>query len=172
MAIQVIHSYTFRDDDAVKASAAFYVNYTSALETLVAVTDDWVLLGGLLDLVSGAVIIEGHVKIPLAPDAGWKDTALTGESVSDTLNLSFSNDISTKRDTFIVPALRDTLVVDGRPVLTASGAIDDLVQQIVGGFSNGDFQNDNHQNLVALLAAFQGVRKHRKQLKNNSTVIP
>lgn len=172
MATPTVLSYTIRDNDGVRASAPFYVSYNGTIETVDGLIGVWLQIGGLIDLVSGGVIESGHVMIPLAADATWKDTPLDGHSVSDTLNLAFSNDDTIYRDTFVVPALRDSLVVDGRPDLTPAGAIMDLADELAGSFTNGFYVNTTGSDLIALIEAFQGVRKHRRNLKAVSTVRP
>lgn len=171
MATPSVFSYTLLDNDGVKASAPFYVSYNGAVETVDALVATWLSLGALIDAVTGAEIISGSISIPLAKDASWKATPITGQSVSDTLNLSFSNDDTIYTDTFIVPAVRDTLIVDGRPVVTSGGAIGNLAGALAASFTNGFYVNSGGSDLIALLTAFQGVRKHRKQLKARSTVI-
>ena len=172
MATPTVLSFTYQDDDGVKASAPIYVSYNGAVETVDGLIGVWLALGGLLDLVSGAKIISGSISIPLAADAGWKATPIEGQSVSDVLELKFSNDDTIYTDTIVVPAVRDTLIVDGRPDLTASGAIDDLATELEGSFTNGFYVNDAGSDLIALIEAFQGVRKHRRQLKADSTARP
>lgn len=170
MPTPTILSYTVRDNDNVTASTPIYVSYNGAVETVDALIGTWIALGTLIDLVSGGVIENGHVKIPLQADATWKTVPLNGHSVSDTLNLSFTNDDTIYVDTVVIPAIRDTLIVDGRPDLTPAGPIDDLAQEIAGSFTNGYYVNQTGSDLVAFDSAFQGVRKHRKQLKARSTV--
>lgn len=172
MATPTVMSFTVEDNDGVKASAPFYISYNGALETVDALIGVWLAAGALIDLITGGVIISGSITIPLAPDATWKTTPITGQSVSDTLNLTFGNDDTIYGDTFVVPALRDTLVSAGRPIITPGAAIDDLAQSILAGFTNGSYVNPNGSDLDSWDAAFQGVRKHRRQLKANSTVKP
>lgn len=171
MATPTILSFTYQDDDGVKASAPIYVSYNGAVETIDALIGVWLDVGAKLDAVSGARILDGHIKIPLQADASWKTAALTGHSVSDTLNLSFSNDDTIHEDTFVVPAVRDTLIDNGRPILTPLGAISELAVELAGSFTNGFYVNPTGSDLIALTKAFQGVRKHRRQLKARSTVI-
>lgn len=165
-------SYTIQDNDGVKASTLIYVSYNGALETVDALLGVWLEIGGLLDDVTGGEIIDGSITIPLAADASWKTAPIAGQSVSDVLELKYSNDDTIYTDTVVVPALRDTLVVDGRPVLTSGGAIDLLSDELVGSFTNGFYVNSAGSDLIALIEAFQGVRKHRRQLKANSTARP
>lgn len=172
MATPTILSYTVRDNDNVKASTPIYVSYNGALETVDALIGVWLAVGGLIDAVTGGVIEDGHIKIPLSADASWKTTPLAGHSVSDTLGLAFSNDDTIYRDTIIVPAVRDSLIVAGRPVTTAGGAIELLASELAGSFTNGFYVNESGSDLIAWIEAFQGVRKHRKQLKARSTVKP
>ncbi len=172
MATPTIFSFTLQDDDGVKASALAYASYDGALETVDALTGVWLALGALIDTVTGAQIIDGHVKIPLAADGSWKSAALTGQSVSDTLNLVFSNDDTIYTDTVVIPALRDTLVSGGRPIITEGSAIDLLADALEGSFTNGFYVNQTGSDLIALVSAFQGVRKHRKQLNARSRFKP
>jgi len=171
MATPTKFSYTIQDNDGVKATALVYVSYNGAVGTVDALIGTWLSLGGLIDAVTGGEILSGSITIPLAPDAAWKDTPLTGQSVSDVLTMNFSNDDTIYQDGVTIPALRDTLVVDGRPVLTPAGAIDTLADAIAGSFTNGYYVNENGSDLIALISAFQAVRKHRKQLKARSTVV-
>lgn len=170
MATPTVLSYTFQDDDGVKASTLVYASYNGAIETVDALIGVWSSLGGRLDDVSGAQIISGHVQIPLAANPLWKTDPLVGHSVSDTLNLVFSNDDTIYGDTVVVPAVRDTLIDAGRPILTPAGEIDVLATQLAGAFTNGFYVNSAGSDLVALIEAFQGVRKHRRQLKARSTI--
>jgi hypothetical protein len=172
VATPTIFSYTLQDDDGVKASALAYASYDGAVETVDGLIGTWLALGGLMDAVTGAVIIDGHIKIPLAADAGWKVTPVTGQSVSDTLNLVFSNDDTIYTDTVVVPALRDSLVSGGRPIITEGSAIDLLSDALEGSFTNGFYVNQTGSDLIALVSAFQGVRKHRKQLNARSRWKP
>jgi len=171
MATPTVLSFTIRDNDGVKASAPFYTQYNGAVETVDGMIGTWLAQGALVDAVTGGVIEGGSILIPLSPDASWKDTPIDGQSVSDTLNLNFKNLATRFLWAAVVPALRDSLVVGGRPVLTSGGAIDDLVQAILAGFTNGSYINPSGDDLSALVDAFQGVRKHRKQLTARSKVI-
>lgn len=171
MATPTVLSYSYRDDDGVVASSPFYVSYNGAVETVDGLIGTWLQLGALLDAVSGARIDGGSVLIPLDRDDSWKSTAIVGQSVSDVLNLSFEDAVTRYATNLIVPALRDTLVAGGRPIMTAAGAIDTLRDLIIAGFTNGSFISKGADDLTLLLAAFQGVRKHRQQLKARSTVI-
>jgi len=165
-------SFTVRDNDGVKASMLAYVSYNGAVETVDGLIGVWLALGALVDLVTGGVIEDGQITIPLEADASWKTTPITGQSVSDVLELKFSNDDTIYTDAVVVPALRDTLVSDGRPILTSGGAIDNLADALAGSFTNGYYVNDAGSDLIALVEAFQGVRKHRRQLKARSTARP
>lgn len=172
MATPTVFSYTMQDENGVKASAPFYASYDGAVETVDALIGTWLELGGLLDAVTGARIISGHIEIPLAKDAAWKTTAINGDGVEQTLALTFSNDDTIYNDTFNVPALRETLVdSQGKPIVTAGGAIDLLADELAGSFTNGYYVNSAGSDLIALVAAFQATRKQRRQLKARSTVI-
>lgn len=172
MATPTILSFTLQDDDGVKASALAYASYDGALETVDGLIGVWLALGALIDDVTGAVIISGHIKIPLAADDTWKSTPTAGQSVSDTLNLVFSNDDTIYTDTVVIPALLDSLVTDGRPEVTEGSPIDLLADALEGSFTNGFYVNQTGSDLIALVSAFQGVRKHRKQLNARSRWKP
>lgn len=172
MATPTVLSYTIQDDNGVKASALFYVSYNGAVETVDGLIGEWLAFGAQLDAVTGGRILEGHIKIPLAADAGWKAAPINGDGVDDTLGLTFSNDDTIYGDTFVVPAVRETLIdAQGKPIVTAAGAIDVLSDAIAGSFTNGFFVNSGGSDLIALVQAFQATRKHRRQLKARSTVI-
>lgn len=172
MATPTVLSFTLQDDNGVKASALFYASYDGALETVDGLIGEWLDLGADLDAVTGARILEGHIKIPLAADAAWKAAPINGDGVEQTLGLTFSNDDTIYGDTFVVPALRETLVdAQGKPITTAAGAIDVLADHLAGSFTNGYYVNSGGSDLIALIQAFQSTRKHRRQLKARSTVI-
>jgi hypothetical protein len=170
MATPTVLSFTVRDDDGVKASAPFYTQYDGALETVDAMIGTWLALGADVDAVTGGVIEGGSILIPLSPDGSWKDTPITGQSVSDTLNVNFSNASTRFLWSMVIPALRDTLVSGGRPVV-GTGAIKTLTDLMLAGFTNGSYINPSGDDLAAVVDAFQGVRKHRKQLTARSKVI-
>lgn len=172
MPTPTIFSFTMQDNDSVKGSSSMLVAYNGAVQTVDAMIGEWLALGALLDAVTGAAIRKGSITIPLDADAGWKVTPLDGHSVSDTLNLRFGNGNTIYKTTIAVPALRDTLVVDGRPVLTAAGAIDDLAQRIVTGTANYTYVTEGADDLTTFDAAFQGIRKHRRQLYRQSLAHP
>jgi hypothetical protein len=168
-------SFQIEDDDGVKGQSLVYASYNGAIETVDALIGEWLALGALLDAVTGGRINKGSITIPVdgyKTNGGWKQSPLTGQSASDVLELVFSNDDTVWTDTVIVPALRDTLVADGKPILTAAGAIDALQSALAGSFTNGYFVNRTGSDLIELVKAFQGVRKHRKQLRANSTARP
>jgi hypothetical protein len=171
LATPTVFSYTIRDNDGVKASAPFYVSYDGAVETFDGLIGEWLVLGALLDAVTGGVIEGGQILVPLDADGAWKTTPLTGHSVSDTLNLNLGNDEDIRAFGEVVPALRDTLVSGGRPIVTAGDAIQLLVAALIGGFTNGNFSTSWGAGLSSWIDAFQGVRKHRKQLTARSKVI-
>lgn len=170
MATPTVLSFTIEDNDGVKASAPFYVSYNGAVETVDALIGVWLQAGGLVDAITGGKINMGSITIPLARDASWKSAPIAGQSVSDVLSLTFNNDDTIYTDTFVIPAIRDTLISAGRPIMTAGGAIDDLVQLMLAGFTNGTYVNSGGSDLNALAKAFQAVRKHRRQLSARSTV--
>jgi len=166
-------SYTTLDDNCVKASSPFYAILDGAM-TKTEIDAAWVELGALYDAVSGGVIIGGSVTLKQAPDGAWKDTPVAGSDNSDVLELNFSNSVTMTKWGAIVPMLRTALLADARPILTSAGAIDDLVQYLIAAHTTPtfDYCTPEAHDLVALIDAFQGDRKHRRQLKANSTARP
>ena len=69
MATPTVLSYTVQDDNGVKASVPFYASYDGAVETIDALIGEWLVLGALIDAVTGAKIVSGHIEIPLAREA-------------------------------------------------------------------------------------------------------
>lgn len=165
-------SYTTTDANNVKASAPFYVIFDDAV-TVVELSDTWIEFGALYELVTGGVIIGGGVSIAYAPDAAWKDTPVAGSDNSDVLNLNYSNLTTLYKFGLIVNMLRTALVSSGRPII-ASGAIKNLSDYILASHTTPTFTftDTGAHDLAALIDAFQSDRKHRRQLKANSTVTP
>jgi hypothetical protein len=172
MGDMAVLSYTTLDSNGVKASAPFYAIFDDAV-TVAELNDVWVEFGALYELVTGGVIISGGVSIGYAPDAAWKDTPVAGSDNSDVLNLNYSNATTMYKFGLIVNMLRTALVSAGRPII-ASGAIKDLSDYILASHATPTFTfvNTGEHDLVALIDAFQSDRKHRRQLKANSTVTP
>jgi hypothetical protein len=165
-------SYTTLDSNNVKASAPFYVVFDDAV-TVAELQDTWVEFGALYDAVSGGVIIGGGVSIGYQPDGAWKDTPVAGSDNSDVLNLNYANLVTLYKFGLIVNMLRTALVSGGRPII-ASGAIKTLSDYILASHATPTFTftDTGAHDLSALVDAFQSDRKHRRQLKANSTVVP
>jgi hypothetical protein len=171
MGIPTVLSYTILDGNGVKASAPFYAIFDDAVAQS-DFSDIWVALGALVDAVSGGVILGGSVALKFRPDGGWKSSIVAGSDVSDALNLNYSNPDTLQKSAVIVPMLRTALISDARPII-ASGAIKNLSDYLLaaGVDPTYDFCNPAGQDLLALVDAFQSDRKHRRQLKANSTVL-
>jgi len=163
-------SYTIQDEDGVRANMIVFASYDGAVETVDGLIGEWLALGALVDNVTGGQIISGHVLIPLKADDTWKDAPIAGDKVYDSLGLVMKNEDTIYTDTITVPALRETLVTDGRPVLTEGGAIDLLSDAIEGSFTNGNFVNSGGADINLLWEAFRSTRSHRKQLTKASRV--
>lgn len=167
-----IFTYTTLDANNVKASMPFYFIAAddNAQSDLAA---EWVALGALLDAVTGGVIIGGGITIPQKPADAWKDTPVAGSDNSDVLNLNYANATTLYKFGLIVNMLRTSLVSGGRPII-ASGAIKSLSDHIIAGVTSPvlAYTNTGGNDLSALVDAFQSDRKHRRQLKANSTVTP
>jgi len=161
-----IFSYTIRDESGDKATAALYVAYDAATETVSALLGAAAAFGGAIDAVTGGVITEFNIKIPALPDPAWKDVPDTDSDVQKTLLENFNAADTLYPQEFIVPALKGTLVdANGHPILTSGGAIDTMNDLIVAGsgavFPNNQFLLD----LTALRDAAVTFRKRKDSRK-------
>lgn len=168
MATPTVFSYTLEDENGIKATWASYAEYDGSVETEDGLAGEWVALGALIDAATSAQIIGGHVKIPYSPDGGWKASPAAGSRVEQTGNFTFSNDTTDREYTQALPAIINAAIVNGRIVLTNTH-IAALTAALVAGFTNGNWDNNAGQALVALIAASLSFRKRGRQLKEKST---
>lgn len=167
MSDPTVFSYTLRDEMGTEASALVYTSYNGAVETVNGLTGTWLQYGGLLDAASSAQIVGGHVKIPLAADPSWKSAPAAGSRVEQCGVINFSAASSTKRWAAIVPALVDTAISAGK-IITASGVVKDIIDALLAGFTNGNYDNFLGQGLTDFRDAFVSFRKHRRQLQRST----
>jgi hypothetical protein len=169
LADPTIMSYSIRDELGTVASTLVYIDYDGAVETVDGLTGQWSHYGGLIDAVTGGVIIGGEVKIPQAPTGGWKTTPVAGSRSEQTVLINFHPTGSIKRQGIDIPALLNSLIVGGK-ILTASGAVHTLILDVLAGFTNGHYAD----NLGGVLGSFADAaltfRKHRKQLTKSTEV--
>lgn len=165
-----IFTYSLEDIAGVKGSHQIFVSYDAALETVSAVLAAAAVYGGLLDAVTGAQITGFDVKVNALPDPSWKSAPIANIDMEQTLLETFDVYDTTLGYGIDVPALRDTLIVAGRPVI-ASGAIAALNAALVAPFAAGySAQNPFLLDLTALRDAAVTFRSKRKGRKAVSKV--
>jgi len=166
-----IFSYSLQDAAGVKGTTDIYVAYDAATETVSALLGAAAAYGGLLDAVTAAKITEFNIKINALPDPSWKSAAIANVDMEQTLLENFSIEDSQYVQAIDIPCLRDTLIVNGRPVI-ASGAIAALNAAITSTVGTGvAAQSKFLLNLVALVDAAVTFRKRKRGRKAVSQVI-
>lgn len=167
-----IFSYSLEDAAGVTASAYVFVAYDAITETVAALLGAASDLGGLIDAVTGMKITDFNVNINGLPDPAWKAAAIANIDAEQTLllNLSIVDTVYTQE--FDLPGLRDTLIVNGRPVLTDGAAIDNLVEALTGetGLGTVSVNSKFLLDLTGLVSAAVTFRKHKKKRKSVSYV--
>lgn len=170
-----IYSYTIQDSEGATATHDVYTAYDAATETVGALVGNFAAYGGLLDAVTGGQIIDGNIKINVAPDPSWKSAPAAGSKVVSVAVLNFKQADTPYAWGTTVPAILDSLVSAGKLII-ASGALHTLIGQLINqtpvtggiGLSGTVFANSPYSNaLIALKDAFLGSRK-RKSLKKVS----
>ena len=167
-----IFSYTIEDENGETATAALYVAYNAATQTVSALLGAAAAFGGLIDAVTGGRIKEFKIKIPALPDPAWKSAALEDSDVQKTLLMNFNVTDSIYPQDFIVPALNPALVLpNGQPDLTSGEPIDDLADAIVAGTGNTFPNNQFLLDLVSLRDAAVTFRKRKDSRKLSKVVV-
>lgn len=171
MADPTIFSYQLEDDQGVKSATSVFVAYNAATATIASLQGAWAAVGGALDAIIDARIVEGRITVPFAADPGWKATANEGNNVSQVMVLDFENDFNRYLTNIDVPSYRETMLTpDGDPDL-ADVALAAFISLIIAG-SGAIFPNSRDlHDLDALRKAFLTTRKSLAQ-KQKTTVIP
>ena len=161
-----IFTYSLIDEAGVRGTVPVFVNHATSL-TVAQLAIQAVAIGTLIDAITGAVIEDVTMSMHVIPDAGWKDTAVSAVDMEQCLLLSFQIGTSAYSDAYVIPALRDTLIEAGRPVLTAAGAIDDFRQAVTAGTGLTDLTIETKMlsdltELVSAAVTFRTKRKNRK----------
>lgn len=167
-----ILSYGLKDDAGVRGSATFFLDHATSL-TVADLAVQAIAIGGMVDAITGAEIETVTLSLLITPDAGWKAAPVSGIDMEQNLLLNFQIGTTSYSDAVNVPALRDTLIVDGRPVLTAAGPIDDLRQAIEAGtgLTGVTIKTKLLDALTALQSAAVTFRSKRKSRKAVSKVV-
>jgi len=161
-----VFTYSLIDEAGVRGSVPVFVDHATTL-TVAQLAIQAVAIGNLIDAITGAVIEDVAMTLHVVPDAGWKSTAIANVDMEQCLLLSFQIGSTFYSDSYVIPALRDTLIVDGRPVLTATEAIDDFRQAVTAGTGLTDLTIetkllDSLTDLVSAAVTFRSKRKNRK----------
>ena len=163
MADPTILSFRLRDANGNSASTPTYAIYNAVTTTVESLINDWLALGALIDDASNALVVDGAVTIPLkgaSVNAGWKQSPVDENDVSDIIALNYGNDITSKVWSFILPNFKQAMLADGKVVLTQAD-LAALIAGIAANFTTGQYSNANGQNLTDLVDAFQSDRKRR-----------
>jgi len=171
-----IYSYTFIDDKGVKATLPVFVAYDAATETVGALVGNVAALGGTLDALSGAQIIDARIIIDVAPDPSWKSSPVAGDYVETGGKFTFGQNGSKYVDSLVVPGIANANVVNGKIDLTSGHAADNFIQQIIGaggiGGSHTVYANSKFLNaLNSFRFCDLNVRKHRRQLTKQTSEV-
>jgi len=161
-----IFSYSLEDENGTKGTVDLFVAYDAATETVASILGAAAAFGGLIDAVTGALVIEFNVKINALPDPSWKDTVVADTDIEKTLLLNFNAADTKYPEPVMVPGVLATLIdTDGKPVI-ASGAIKALTDAIAAGsgavYPNNKFLLD----LTSLRDAAVTFRKRKGSLKS------
>lgn len=169
-----IFSYSLKDAAGVKGSTDVYVAYDAATETIAALLGAAAAYGGLLDAVTAAKITGFSLHIPALPDPTWKGAAIANVDMEQTLLENMDILDSIYAQSIDIPCLRDTLIVGGRPVLTAGGPIALLNAALIapGVIGTGvAAQSKFLENLTALRDAQVTFRKRKSGRRAVSKIV-
>ena len=158
-----IFSYSLLDDTGWKSLCNFPVAYDGATETVDALIGAWVSYGGLLNAITDAEIVGGSITIPLIKDGAWKAAPIEGNNVNQVMNLNFNNDFNSYATSILIPAYKESTLVNNDPDL-ADTALAAFIAAIIAGYASEVFPNSTSlHDLNALRDAFLTVRKVRAQ---------
>jgi len=176
MPTPTIYSFTVQDAKGVKATALTYVAYDAATETVGALLGNAAVFGGLVDAISGGVLIDGRVIIDIARDPGWKATPVAGSNVEQTGLFDFNQNNSKYVAAVDIPALLESTLVGGRIDLAntdIAAFITNLTQASGIGGSTTVFNNSKYLNATrSLRDALVTFRKHKRALDRVSFETP
>lgn len=166
-------TYSLIDEAGVRGTVPIFVDHATTL-TQANLAAQAVVIGTMLDAITGAKIERVQVNFDVALDGGWKASAVSGIDMEQGLLLAWNIGTGPYQDNIAIPCLRDTLIVDGRPVLTAAGAIDNFRQAVESqtGLTGTEIKTkllDTLGSMVSAAVTFRGKRKQRKavsQIKN------
>jgi len=166
-----IYSYTLKDARGVQATTTgIYTSYDAATQTVGAMTGNVAALGGLIDAIVDAQIIDCRLIIDIAPDPAWKSAPVANSDVQESFNFNFLQANSKYVQSVLVPGVKNSILVAGAPVpgsAPLSAFIADMIGSIGGSstvFANSKYSND----LTALKDVFISFRPHRRATKQRT----
>ena len=162
MADPYVMSFTLQDTNGIKTAVpAYYVPTTPSTVTVANLIAEWTGLGDQIDPATNAQIVGGRILLPMTPSGSWKSAPVEENDVSDVIVLNFRNAATRYAMEFLLPALLNDMLVNGKVDLTNS-VLASLYNFIISGALHGSFTNTAGQDLTALRDAFQTDRKSRK----------
>jgi len=166
-----IYSYTLKDARGVQATTTgIFTSYDAATQTVGAMTGNVAALGGLIDAITDAQIIDARLIIDVAPDPAWKSSPVASSDVQESFAFDFLQANSKYVQGVLVPGLKQSILVGGAPVPTANpllAFITDMIGSIGGSstvFANSKYSND----LTALKQVYVSFRPHRRATKQRT----
>lgn len=162
--------FSIVDELGVRASTTVYALIDPTLVLSDQVTQ-WQALATALAGVTDGKILDGDIRIRLAPTVDQTGKPVAGARVEQTELSSFVvTGTGGKTAGVDVPAWSDSLITSGKPVV-GSGAGATWVAAITGTFTGGVLTNATFQAVGALVKAFLSFRKRRKPLTRESIVV-
>jgi hypothetical protein len=172
MPTPTIFSYSIKDENGDPATTDLFVSYDAATETVAALLGAAAAYGGLIDAVTGGKITEFNVKINALPDPAWKAAAIADSDIQKSLLTNFNVTDTKYPQEVLIPALKGTLVgTDGKPILTAGGAIKALTDGLVAPSGGVSVQNKFLLDLTSLRDAAVSFRKRKGSLSRSRVEV-
>lgn len=163
MADPTIFEYQVQDDQGLTNRVAVYQAYNGATTTVDSLIGSWLQLGGLVDPVIDAQILQGRITIPLSPSGTWKTAPVEGNNVNQVMALNMENDFNRYLTPILLPAYKESqLNADGTPNLAAT-ALAALIAYLIAGDDDIFPNSRDLHDLDAIRDAFLTVRKVRNQ---------
>lgn len=166
-----IYSYTLKDSRGVQATTTgIFTAYNATTQTVSAMLGNVAALGGLIDAITDAQIVDARMIVDVAPDPSWKSAPVAGSDIQESLNFSFLQADSKYVQGVLIPGLKNSMLVNGAPVPTADPLLAFITAMTtnIGGsstvFANSKFSND----LTALQQVYVSFRPKRAATKQRT----
>lgn len=166
-----IYSFTLKDARGVQATTVgIFTAYDAATQTVGAMTGNVAALGGLIDAITDAQIVDARLIIDIAPDPGWKAAPVANSDVQESFNFNFLQANSKYVQSVLIPGVKQSILVSGAPAPTVNPMLAFVTAMTgsIGGsntvFANSKFSND----LTALQDVYISFRPHRRATKQRT----